>query len=409
MMEPQTARSNRSPTELAELAGRLKADRKWEDLAALAGELPPGWGREWIPVADEAAFALGQLARFDEARDLFLRCHEHEPCHRFASALAYVHYAALLRHKIRKPRLAEPEPYRKAFERWIAEALRHKPDSLPDRYRLGVYHASIQTQKDVLALKAFRDVIRIFERRPARERSPQDRHFKVYVRALYGAARSAHRLGRFTEARRAIFRCIRVDRERNHQKPVFKLFLAAKVLVAEGRLEDAERGLRLAVEAPHDGERDFVYALLAEIALAQDRVDDAAAWIELHVLPHHRKPYVWRILGDCALRRGQPRRAQKLYKSALLKDRGGRHKTLIRMGRIHELAGEIAEARRAYEQAAEFKRRRYLSEDPEALEALAELCERAGDREGARNAYARMARLPGLGERAEQALERLTG
>lgn len=408
-MQPDRAKANRSPSELAELAHRLKADRKWESLAALAGELPPDWGREWLPVADEAAFALGQLGRFDEARDLFLACYDHEPSHRFASALAYVHYAALLRHKVRKPRLAEPEPYRKAFERWVTEALRHKPDSLPDRYRLGVYHASIQTQKDVLALKAFRDVIRIFDRLPAEQRSAQNRHFKIYVRALYGAARSAYRLGRFVEARRSIFHCIRVDRERNHQKPVFKLFLAAKVLVAEGRLDDAERGLRLAAESPHNGERDFVFALLAEIALAQDRVDDAAAWIELHVLPHHRKPYVWRILGDCAVRHGQPRRAQKLYKSALLKDRGGRHKTLVRMGRIHELAGETAEARRAYEQAAEFKRRRYLSEDPEALEALAELCERAGDRDGARDAYTRMARLPGLGERAESALARLAG
>jgi tetratricopeptide (TPR) repeat protein len=270
-MQADKSKAKPTPAELAGIAGRLKADRKWEDLAALAAELPAGWGREWVPAADEAAFALGQLGRFDEARDLFLRCYEIESNHRFASALAYVHYAALLRHKIRKPRLAEPEPYRKAFE------------------------------------------------------------------------------------------------------------------------------------------RDFVYALLAEIALAQNRTDDAAAWIELHVLPHHRKPYVWRILGDSALRRGQPRRAQKLYKSALLKDRAGRHKTLLRMGRIHELAGEVAEARRAYEQAAEFKRRRYLSEDAEALEALAELCERAGDREGARNAYVRMARLPGLGERAEQALARLTG
>ncbi len=395
--------------DLVAAAAKHKRAREWEAVAALAAELPPQWGREWVPLADEIAFALGQLGRYPAARDLLERAYELEPCHRLASALAYMHYAALLRHKVRKPRLDEPEPWRKGFERWIAEALRHKRDSIPDRYRLGVYHASILAQKDAVALAAFRDVLRLFERLPASEQSPRNRHWKTYIRALYGAARSAYRLRRYPEARRWIFRCIRLDQERHHQKPVFKLFLAAKILVAEKRLDDAERGLRLALEAPHTGDRDFVYALLAEIALMQNRIDDAAAWIELHILPHHRKPYVWRLLGDCAVARGLPQRALKLYKSALLKDHGGRHKTLLRLGRIHELAGRTGEARRAYEQAAEFRRRRYLSEDPEALEGLARLCERTGDVEAAREAYVRMARLPGLTERAERELARLAG
>jgi tetratricopeptide (TPR) repeat protein len=267
--EPQATRSN--PAAIAARIPQLKAQNAWKPLADLAAELPPNWGAEWAAVADEIAFALGQLKRYAEARHLLLRSYEFLPSHRVASALAYVHYAALLQHKIRKPRLDDPEPWRKAFERWIAEALRHRPDSIPDRYRLGVYHASILAQKDVVALKAFRDVVRLFERLPEPERQPRARHWKNYMRALYGAARSAHRLRRFDEARGWIFRCIRLDRERNHLEPVFKLFLAAKILVAENRLDDAERGLRLALEARHEGDRDFVYALLAEIALAQNR------------------------------------------------------------------------------------------------------------------------------------------
>jgi tetratricopeptide (TPR) repeat protein len=386
----------------------FKRRHDWEALAALSAELPASWGKQWVPTAREVAFALTQLGRLEEARTLFQRAYEVDPDHRTASALAYVHYAALLRHKIRKRRLDEPEPWRKGFERWITEALRLKPDSIVDRYRLGIYHASIQACKDVVALKAFRDVIALFERSDPHSafRTP---HFKTYIRSLYAAARSAYRLRRYVEARRYIFRCIRLDAERHHQKPVFKLFLAAKILVEESRLEDAERGLRLALDAPHQGDRDFVYALLAEIALRQDRVDDAAGWIELNIRPHHRKPYVWRLLGDCEARRGRPERAIKLYKSALLKDRGGRHLTLVRIGRLHEAAGRTREALRTFEQAADFRRRRYLSEDPEALECIARLHEREGNLDGARAAYVRLAKLPLFAEKAERELARLAG
>ncbi|MBI4517324.1 MAG: tetratricopeptide repeat protein [Deltaproteobacteria bacterium] len=403
------APSRRSAAELVASAAALKQRHDWDALAALAAELPPHWGAEWLRAADEVAFAEGQRGRFVAARDLLVRAFEREPSHRRASALAYVHYAALLAHNIRKPRLDEPEPWRKGFERWITEALRLRPDSIVDRYRLGVYYASILTQKDTLALRAFCEAIALFERLPAAARTPRHRLATPYVRALYGAARSAYRLGRLDQARRWIFRCIRFDHERHHQKPVFKLFLAAKVLVAQEQLADAERALRLAVDAPHDGDRDFVYALLAEIALRQNRIEDAAQWIVLNLPAHNRKPYIWRLLGDCEARGGRVDRALKLYKSALLKDRAGRHKTLLRVGRLAEQVGQLAEARRAYEQAAEFRRRRYLSEEVAALEALARVCEQQGDREAARAAFTRMARLPLHAERAEQELARLAG
>jgi len=399
----------RSPAELRQHAADLKRRNDWSAIAALAAHIPAGWGREWIGLADEVAFALSQLHRCIEARDLLLRCWELEPIHRTASSLAYVHYDALMQHKIRKPRLDDPEPYRKAFEHWIGEALRLRPDSLPDRYRLAVYHASILIQKDVVALREFLEVLRLFESLPAPERTPAHRHFAKYCRALYGAARSAYRLDRLQEARRFVFRCIRADGETHHVEPVFKLFLAAKVLVAQQQPVDAERALRLALDAPHRGDRDFVYALLAEIALAQDRVDDAAQWIELHVRPHHRKPYVWRLLGDCEARRGRRDRALNLYKSALLKDHGGRHVTLLHIGQVHEAAGHLGEARRAYQEAAEFRRRKYLTEDADALEALARLAERDGDVAAARAAYTRMSRLPAKAKHAEEQLARLTG
>lgn len=390
-------------------SAELKRQNRWEDIVALAASLPAELRPEDLPLASDVAFALGQLGRHPEALDLWERIFALDPAARNASACAYICYDALLRHKVRKPRLDDPEPWRKKFEHWITEALRLRADSMVDRYRLGIYYASILSQKDNRALRCFAEVIALYERKPPADPEARKRLHKTYVRALYAAARSAYRLRRYAEARRYIFRCIRSDRETNHQEPLFKLFLAAKVLVTEGRLEDAERGLRLALESRHPGQRDFVYALLADVALRQGRTEDAAQWIEVNIRPHHRKPYVWRLLGDCEVRRGNLERALKLYKSALLKDRTGRHKTLLRIGIVEEYLGRTRNARRSYEQANEFRRRHFLSEDPEALEALGRLCEREGDLEKARDAYGRMAEIPGMKDRARQALERLAG
>ncbi len=382
---------------------------KWEEIAALAAQLERPLRGEQAKLAEEVAFALSQLARYAEARELYGELYALDPTRRLASALAYVHYAALLAHKIRKPRLENPEEWRKGFEHWVGEALKLDPKSLKDRYRLAMYYATVQSAKDHKALRLFAEVARDFEALPDAERTEQNRFFKTYVRSLYGAARSAYRLGRFEDARRFIFRCIRLDRARNHQKPVFKYFLAAKVLVALQQYEDAERGLRLAVESAGNQEHDFVYALLAQIALATGRAADGVKWIEQHIRPHHRKPYIWRLLADCEAARGDRKRALKLYKNALLKDHAGRHLTLYRMGQLYEAINEFGPARRAYEEASDFRRKRYLSEFPEALEALAKLCERQGDVEGARKAYTRMSTLPAYAERAQAELQRLAG
>lgn len=392
-----------------EAVRQWKSQGNWEEIAKFLPQIERPVQSAQAELASEVGFALTQLGRLDEARILYTELYEAAPSHRIASGLAYIHYLALLQHKVRKPRLEDPESWRKGFERWIAEALRLEPQSIKDKYRLAVYHASILPQKDAVALRLFAEVVRLFECLPPDVRTEQHRNFKTYVMSLYGAARSAFRLKRYEEARRFIFRCIRVDKERNHQEPLFKLFLAGKILFALGQHADAERALRLALDAAGHREHDFVYALLAEIALAANRPNDAVAWIDSHIRPHHRKPYIWRLLGDAELARGDKRRALKLYKSSLLKDHAGRHLTLFKMGQIYESIREFGQAKHCYEQAADFRRRRYVTEYPEALQALAKLCEQQGDIEGARAAYKRMALLPTLAEHAQAELARLAG
>lgn len=402
-------RPTQSAREVAQHAAELFRNSRWEDLARLSSLLPADWPGEWLPVADNVSFALGQLGRHEEAIALLVRADGVEPTHRRASSLAYLYYDALLLHKSRKQKLSDPEHWRKHFEAWITEALRRQPDSVVDRYRLGVYYASVLSLKDIQASRWFHEAIAIFDRGNDEARSPRSRLYKPFVRSLYGAARSAYRLRRYPQAQALIFRCIRVDRETNHVEALYKYFLAAKVLVAVGRLDDAERGLRLALEVEYQRERDFVYALLAEISLQRGDSEAARRWIEAHIRPHARKSYIWRLLGHAEELRGKNSAALGCYKSALLKDHGGRHKTLVAIGRVQEANGDWKAARQSYLQATEFRRRRFLSDDPAALEALAALCERRSDVDGAREAYARMSKLPGLAERAEEALARLAG
>jgi len=383
-------------------------ERKWQDLAALATSLPSELAEPWLEATDCIAFALTQLHRTLEAASLLERAYQVSATPRRASALAYCHYDALLQHKARTSRLSDPDAHRKAFERWITEALRLRPDSIKDRYRLGVYFGSVCTRKDAAALRAFTEALRLFERSSA-DGTPDPRHFKTYVLALYGAARSAYRLGNHALARRYVFRCIRLDRKSNFQRPVFKFFLAGKILIALGQLEDAERALRLALDAPHDGERDFVYALLAESCLMRNAPGEGARWIELHIQPHKRKPYIWRLLGDIEEKRGNFKRALGHYRSSLMKDRMGRHLTLTRIAGIHEATGRWKEAVQAYEEANTFCRRKFLKEYAPALRAIARIHEERGDRTKAEETYKRMLQLPLLAKEAKAALERLAG
>lgn len=358
--------------------------KRWAEIAALRENVPTPFGSEWLEAVDEIAFALGQLGSTDEAASLLQQTFAQEPTRRRASALAYLYYAALFASR-RPPRRGEERPARnreadrQAFTRWMQEALRLEPDSIKDLYRLGEFEAQVQSRRDAAALRAFQRAIAAYRALPPEVRARRHDLFKPYVRSLYAAARSAFRLGRLVEARQLAFSCIREDEQSHHVQPMFKLLLAGKICAAQGQLEHAERAFRLALDAPGPRDRDYVYGALADLARRQGRLEDAEAWIQRHVPAHRRSASLWRILGDVRRERGQPEQALHAYQNALQRDRSGRHLTLVRIGDLHREAGRPREAARAYEQGRTFRRRRYLSDDPGALQGLLALAEAQGD------------------------------
>lgn len=292
------------------------------------------------------------------------------------------------------PRARDREADRQAFLQWIEEALRLRPDAIKDLYRLGEFEAQIQSKRDKAALKCFLKAIEIWHGYNDAERQRMQYLHKPYLRSLYCGARSAYRLGLYPEARRLIFASIREDERTHHIEPVHKLFLAARVCAAQNQPDHAERAFRLALDAKGPPRRDFIHAALATLLHETDRGAEALSWLDAHIRPHQRSAYHWRLVGDIHRDAGRIEQAFAAYRNALQRDHHGRHLTLVRMGDLHRGAGQLGEARRQYEQAVAFRRRKYLSEDRDALQGLLAIAEAQRDTALGAQLRATLAKLP---------------
>lgn len=376
-----------SSAEVVERAAALKEREDWAAIAELAAELPKPLGREWLRAADEVAFALGRLGQTDRAAALVEAAFALEPTARRASALAYLFYDALLRDRGR----GAPSRDREAFRAWMSRALSYdEPIRIKSLYRLGVYEAQVEHQRDRAALRAFLKAIETYLALDEATRARRHDLRRFYVKALYAGARSALRLRDLGRARHLAFECLREDRESDHVAPLHKLYLAGRACTelglealahaplpgergAEGGvragvdarwLEHAERAFRKALDAPGPrggGRRDFVYVKLAELCLAAGRPADGERWLEANVPPHRRRGATWRLLGELLVAQHRSASAMIAFRNALDRDRFGRHLTLTHIGRLHLAKGEPKDAEKAFRDALKFRQRRWLS------------------------------------------------
>jgi tetratricopeptide (TPR) repeat protein len=274
----------------------------------------------------------------------------------------------------------------------MGEALREAPGSIKDLYRLGVFEAQLESRHDKVALRVFLRALEAHRLLEPAERERRHDLRKYVARCLYAAARSALRLGQVALARRLSFACVRDDEGRDHVEPVHKLGLAAKVCLVGGELDLAERAARKALDSRGPPRRDHLFGLLAEIAAKRGDLDGALGWIDGHVRPERRTPALWRQVGDIREARGELDRAEAAWRTSLSRDRAGKHLTLVRIARLERGRGRLREAERACHDALEFRRRKYLSEDPAALEVLGEILAARGKLDEAKAVQARLAK-----------------
>ncbi|MFO0649314.1 MAG: hypothetical protein U0326_23930 [Polyangiales bacterium] len=186
----------------------LEERNAWREIAAFESKIPAELDASWCVVADKVSFALGRLKEYPRAIALLARAWAVLPAARRASGLAWLHYAACMELVAKAPRepgaaeLPQREALREGFRRWMAEALRVQPDSIKDLYRLGVWEAQVESQRDKAALAAFEGSIAAWRALDESTRARRHDFAKYYARALYAAARSALRLGLVQRARR---------------------------------------------------------------------------------------------------------------------------------------------------------------------------------------------------------------
>lgn len=377
-MTPEAARS---VDDLLARAERAKRDDDWAAIADLAQHVPSELDAASARLADEVAFALGQLGRHREAIAFLERSWAVEPTWRRASALAYQHYVAAMACGRRPPPGVEPldrESAREGFRSWIARALELQPGSVKDLYRLGVFEAQVESRRDKAALRAFLAAIEAYRALPELARERRGDLTKVYVKALYAGARSALRLGRGRLARRLAFACVRADATTNFIAPVHRFDMAGRACIATGELDHAERAFRLALDAKGPPRRMHLYGRLADVAMRRGDLDEARRWIEAHTRPEQRPAWLWRQLGDIQRRAGAIDEALASWNAAIQNDRSGKHLTWTRIAEVHAERGDLRRAERTYRKAVDFARRQWSKDYEPAIEGLAAVLRRRG-------------------------------
>ncbi|MCD6305085.1 MAG: tetratricopeptide repeat protein [Deltaproteobacteria bacterium] len=331
-------------------AEELMRQNKWEDVAALfhpLDEKQPELAAHGLDVRlrAKAAFALGQLNRFDDAiRELSL-CIEKEPdAFVHHSSLAFTAYNSLfaannreifLRGRARAERID-------LAHRHFRKAQELRPDGVTNYYRHGMLLRKIE-RKVHEALPLFERAVSNWDRLDEKEKEVRRQERKNFVKALFQLAGCLVELDMPEKALEKIQRCLCEDEKSGHISLLFKYFALGKVYFHLGRFKEARDALLFALRSVNGEGDDFVRELLGRTYLALRDPDKALEAVE-RIPEHRRRPYVRWTEADilCALRRLD--KAKKVLMKAQERDSRSRHKTLIKLTKIAYTTGDFAHA-----------------------------------------------------------------
>lgn len=368
--------SPRTDAQLAELAEACFTRCAWDELIRASGGVPFDADGARGRFFDAVCFALSQRQRLADALAL-ARQLQAAPNRMRNVSLAYVIYQSLQDHRDLP---GEPrEALKREFLAVSGRVLSDDPGHVTTLYRLATFFAEVESARDKKALELYRRAIHVYEAMDPLVRPQRHTFFKPYVKSLYGAARSALRLRQYALGERFIGRCLSVDAESNHVAPVFKLYLAASLLLAQGQAVRAEKGLRLALAAEGPRDRAFVHDRLARALAAQGDVNGAVAWLDQHVPVHRRPAWIWTHAGDLERARGRRPAARHAWEAALRDNKSAKHLVLCRLGELALDEGRGPEARRRFEDALAWLKKRHQAASPRLLEGLLRCAQVAND------------------------------
>ncbi|RLB07406.1 MAG: hypothetical protein DRG59_06445 [Deltaproteobacteria bacterium] len=338
----------------------LFKENRWEDALALIYPVDEKFpeivksGND-TEIRAKAAFALGQLMRFDEAISELTICVEREPENfLYNSSLAYTAYNSLYAANNReiflrgKPRQERIELAHKYFGK--AQELR--PDGITNYYREGMLYKQIEgkTRKSVYLFETAVKNWKVLDEENKKARS-QER--KNYVKSLYQLASCLVNLDLPNRALKFLNECISEDEESNYICPLFKYFALGKVYYRLGKFEKARDALNFALSCNTKQFPDYVYELLARVLLAMDEPQNALETIN-KIPERKRRPYCRWTESDilCALRDFDG--ARKILLRATERDNRSRHKTLVRLAKIEYINGNFEKSGEYAREAGKF-------------------------------------------------------
>jgi len=341
-------------------AAALRAENRWEDLVALlhpVEEKVPELARGGLAgsLMSDVAFALGHLARFDEAIAVYQQCLETDADNfHFHAGLAYTAYDSLYAARGRRIVLhpAERKIRVELAHRHFSEAQRLRPSGVTNYYRQGMLYKQIQHKREK-AMPLFETAVRNWEDLSDAERQARHQERKNYVKSLYQLASCLLDANRPVEALESLEKCLREDEGSDVYSAVHKYFALGKVHYHLGRLEDSLQALAVAAAHADPAEDDFVFELKARVHLAAGQPDEA--WEAVNRVPlKRRRPYVRWTEADILMERDETDRARQVLREAAERDRRGRHKALVRLARMEFRLGRYEEAFQCARQAGEF-------------------------------------------------------
>jgi tetratricopeptide (TPR) repeat protein len=321
----------------------LIREKKWEDMIAVfhpvEEKLPELLIHEKdVRIREKAAFALGQLKRFDEAIGELNKCILKEPDNFFHhSAMAYTAYNSLYAAKNREIFLtgkAKNDRIKLAHKHFnVTQTLR--PEGVTNYYRQAMLFKQLENKPEK-AMPLFSKAIGNWDELTEDDKQTRHQERKNFIKSLYQHASTLLKKGRAKAALAEIKRCLTEDEKSNHVSLVFKYFALGKVNYHLNHFEQARDALLFSIQCRSGNSIDFVYELLARTYLALGKTDRALKTIGM-VPEKWRRPYYRWTEADtlCAVKDFEG--AKKVLLSCQERDNRSRHKALIRLAKIEYL------------------------------------------------------------------------
>lgn len=321
-----------------------------------------------LPIREKVAFALGQLNRFDEAIAELEICIRREPDNFYTrSSMAYTAYNSLFALKNREIMLThQAKADRIALAHTnFAKAQHLRPDGITSFYRQAMLYSKIENRADK-ALPLFLRACTNWENLSDEQRSEHHQEKKNYIKSLYRLGSLLLTNGDAKRAMERITTCISLDENRNYISLTFKYFALGKIHFCLGDHQKAKDALIFALKSSSDGHDDFVVELLARTWLSLG--ESQRALEEIKKIPAKlRRPYFRWTEADVLCSLNLFKEAEQVLSSSLERDMRSKHKTLIRLTKIHYLQRDFEKAERCAAESVLFFRQQWGNSYNEGL------------------------------------------